>query len=168
MGFLSLLSGKAWAGLGAACAFAIFIGLGAMALVDSTLDACEGKHALAAQQATAAAHKDYLAALEWGNQISADLAKTQRRLDATKTEYLAYANAITGNCPDPLRVLAHYAARNEPVPETSGAPTDPGSPVSAAALGANIAENFTRCHSNAAQLNALIRWIDGHEGAVKQ
>jgi hypothetical protein len=137
------------------------------AAFDRGVAACERDAVLSAAHAQEEAHQTYLAEVERGNALSAELVKTQRRLDATKAEYLAYANAITGNCPEPIRVLAHYAARNEPVPEAARAPADPAATVSAAAVAGNIAENFARCHANAAQLSALIAWHARPEGAVK-
>ena len=168
MGFLSLLSGKAWAGLGAACAFAIFIGWGAMALVDSTRATCEGRHALASQQATEAAHTKYLAALEWGNQISKQLAEKQRALNETEKQYLTYANAITGVCDPSFRVFVEYASgAKDRMPETSGtpadspaskAPADPSGEQVSRALAANIAANYARLDHCVAGFNALIDW----------
>lgn len=46
MDFLSLLSGRAWAWGGAIVALASFLVWGAISLVHSTRDACEGRHAL--------------------------------------------------------------------------------------------------------------------------
>jgi hypothetical protein len=128
---------------------------------------CTAEHELVRLHDAEAAHQYHLAEVERGNALSAELVKTQRRLNETKSEYLAYANAIGGNGPDPVRMLAHYAARGEPLPETPSPPTGAAPPVSAAALGANIAENYARCLANAAQLDALIRWVDGHQGTVK-
>ena len=121
---------------------------------------------LVAYAAAEEAHQFTLAEIERGDALSKELLETQRRLDATKTEYITYANSIVGHCPDDLRVLAHYAARGEPmpVPEAARPPVDAAPPVSAAAIGANLAENYARCFANAAQLRALIQW---HEGAVK-
>lgn len=154
-----------WLGAGLAVAAAVW---GAYLAVDSRGFArCERDAVLSAAHAAEEAHQFHLAEVERGNALSAELVKTQRRLDATKAEYLAYAHGIAGNCPDPVRVLAHYAARGEPLPETPGPPTNAAPPVSAAALGANIAENYARCIANAAQLEALIGWHAGPEGAVK-
>ena len=164
MGILSLLSGKAWAWLGAACAFAIFIGWGAMALVDSTRAACEGRHALASQQATAAAHKDYLAALEWGNQISKQLAEKQRSLNETEKQYLTYANAITGVCDPSFRVFVEYASgAKDRMPEATGTPSNPPASKDAAEaatriMAANIAANYARLDHCVAGFNALLDW----------
>jgi hypothetical protein len=108
--------------------------------------------------AQAAENQRYREAIERADSISEELAKTQRTLNATKIEYLAYANGIGGNCPEPLRVLAHYAARNEPVPETPSPPTDAAPTFSASDIAKNIAENYARCHANAAQLDALIKY----------
>jgi len=152
--------------LGAGLAVSVIAGGAYMAIDHRGYARCERDSAIATAKDQEDAHQFYLAEVARGNALSAELVKTQRRLDETKAEYLAYANAITGNCPEPIRVLAHYAARNEPVPETARAPVDPASTVSAAAIAGNIAENFARCHANAAQLSALIEW-HRHEGAVK-
>ena len=153
-----------WIGAGLAVAGIAWYGYST--IYDRGVSACERDAVLSAAHAQEEAHQTYLAEVERGNALSAELVKTQRRLNETKAEYLAYANAISGNCPEPIRVLAHYAARNEPVPETARAPVDPAAAVSAAAVAGNIAENFARCHANAAQLQALIDW-HRPEGAVK-
>jgi hypothetical protein len=116
------------------------------------------------------AHQFTLAEIERGEKLSAELAKTQRRLSDTKTEYLAYANGITGNCPADLgRVLMPY-----PAPSDSGeasedsatsAPTDPAATVAASLIAGNIAENRWRFDSNYAQCTALFKWHQ--EGPVK-
>jgi hypothetical protein len=154
-----------WIGAGLAVAGIAWYGYSTV--FDRGVSACERDAVLSAAHAQEEAHQTYLAEVARGNELSAELVKTQRRLDATKAEYLAYAHGIAGNCPDPVRVLAHYSARGEPVPETTSPPTDAAPPVSAAALGANIAENYSRCLANAAQLKALIDWHAGSKEAVK-
>lgn len=47
MGFLSLLSGRAWVWGGGIIALAAFLVWGAVSLVHGTRDACEGRHAVA-------------------------------------------------------------------------------------------------------------------------
>lgn len=158
MGFIGLLSAKTWSGLGAVVAVAAFLGWGAVALVDSTRDACERSHELDALHTAEEAHQTYLAEVARGNALSAELVKTQRRLDATKSEYLAYANGIAGNCPADLGLLTHAAATGASLPAATGTPADPAATVAAAAIGANIAENYARCLANAAQLSTLIDW----------
>lgn len=139
---------------------------GYLAIRGAGVDACNRTHAEAAAQAEAESHQQYLAALAWGEQISEQLAQTQRRLNDTKTEYLAYANGIVGNCPNALGLLADAAARGTTVPKTPGTPADPAAAFSAADIAGNIAENYARCHLNAEQLAALIAWHAGPEGAL--
>lgn len=166
MGIFGILSARGWASLGALVAVAAFLGWGAVSLVDSTRAACEGEHASAALQAQKQDHANYLAAVAWGSQISAQLAQTQRRLNYVKTEYLAYAGGIAGNCPAGLGLLIDAAATGQNLPAAAGAPVDPAAQIAAAAIGTNIAENYARCLANAAQLAALIEW-HREEEAVK-
>jgi hypothetical protein len=164
MGFLAALSAKTWAGIGIAVAFAAFLGWGALALVDSTRAACEREHELDALHAAEEAHQVYLAEVARGNALSAELAKTQRRLANVEREYLAYAHGIAGNCPADLGVLVGAAASGAELPATAGASADPAATVAAAAIAANIATNYPRCHAAIAQLDAL---IDFHAGSKK-
>ncbi len=158
MGFIGILSAKTWAGLGAVVAVAAFLGWGAVTLRNSATEQCNQAHAAAQAEAAAADHADYLAAIAWGSQISAQLAQTQRRLNDVKTDYLAYAHGIAGNCPADLGVLIDAAARGKNLPAATGTPADPAATVAAAAVGANIAENYARCLANASQLSALVDW----------
>ena len=161
MGFLSLLSVRAWASLGLALALTALVGWGYFHIRGSGVAACESRHKLADAAAEASAHKEYLAALGWGNQLSADLAETQRKLNATKTEYLLYANGISGNCPSTLGVLTNAAATGAPVPQPTGEPADPPaalSTIEASLIAANIAENYGRANACITQFNALIDW----------
>jgi hypothetical protein len=57
-------------------------------------------------------------------------------------------------------VLHDAAARGAPLPSTSGKPDAAAAPLDASRLAANIAENYGRCHVNAAQLAGLIRWVE--------
>lgn len=113
------------------------------------------------------------AANERGNELAADLAKTQQQLQQVSKEYLTYANAITGNCPRDLGVLVHAASSGKPVPTTPSKPAGP--PASAEADGiaaqlvaANVAENYTRFAACYQQLNALIDWNAGVEKAMRE
>jgi hypothetical protein len=119
---------------------------------------CEGDYELASAHAAETAHQEYLAEVARGDAISRQLAQTQRSLNDVKTEYRAYSNGITGNCPADLGVLAHAAATGSSMPETAGTPANAAAPISAAAIGANLAENYARCLANEAQLQALIDW----------
>jgi len=121
---------------------------------------------LAAQEE---AHQFHLAEVARGEEISAELSKTQRRLDATKTEYLAYANGIVGNCPADLgRVLMSYPSPNSdreagenPAPST---PPDTSNTVAASAIATNVTINRWAFESNFAQCTALFKWYK--EGVV--
>jgi len=130
-------------------------------------DACEAEHlaimaeTLQRQQAIASA------AQARGDKLSADLAATQRKLQATEKEYLTYANAITGNCPADLGVLIGAASRGDSLPEATGAPASKAPPIDAAPLAANIAINYPRCFACYAQLNALIDWHTADEKDMK-
>lgn len=95
-----------------------------------------------------------------GDKLAAQLAQTQQALAATKTEYLTYAHAITGNCPADLGVLVGAASSGKPLPAAPGEPAGPppAAQASAAAIGANVAENYTRFAACYSQLNALIDW----------
>lgn len=158
MGFIRLLPAKTWAGIGGVVVIALLFVAAYRAIYSSGVGACEGDAALVAIHAQEAAHQEHLAAIERGEEISRRLLETQRKLRSTEREYLAYANAIVGNCPDTVRVLAHYAARGEKLPETTSAPPGSAATVSADAVGQNIAENYARCFANAAQHRALIEW----------
>ena len=159
MGFFASLSVRAWASFGLVIALAGFAGWGYFHILDSGVAKCESRHLVADAAAEASAHKEYLAALDWGNQISANLVATQRKLDDTKREYLAYANGIAGNCPGSVGVLSDAAASGTEIPATASKPDVPAAPLSAAVLGANIAENYSRANANAAQLRDLIAWV---------
>jgi hypothetical protein len=117
---------------------------------------CEGDVQLANLHAQEEAHQTYLAAVEKGEELAAELAVTQRKLDNVKREYLAYANGISGNCPADLGVLINSAASNTEVPKPTSKPADPSATIGASLVAANIAENYSRANSCIAQLNALI------------
>ena len=124
---------------------------------------------LAAQEE---AHQFHLAEIERGERISAELSKTQRRLNDTKTEYLAYANGITGNCSaDVGRMLMSWPPRDsdrETSEDTApSTPSDPADTVAASAIAANIAINRWAFDSNYAQCSALLGWHTKPEGPVK-
>jgi hypothetical protein len=105
--------------------------------------------------------------IERGEKISAELAKTQRRLDDTKQEYLAYANGITGNCPASLGVLLSSPDTSS-LPSAAGTPVDPTATVDAAAIGTNIAENRWRFEVNYATCAALVGWHAGQKKDLTQ
>jgi len=152
--------------------------LGYSAIHDRGVESCRADVELDRLHAEEAAHQIYLAEVERGNALSAELVKTQRRLDATKTEYLAYAHAITGVCDPSVRLLVEYASgAKNPLPEATGAPVD-GSfadeaierayqEAVARIVGVNIAENYSRLDFCIAEKRAINAWHAGPEGAVK-
>lgn len=159
-------------GLTALCAWAY------STVFDRGVAHAERGHAAASAQIQVDASKNYLAALAWGNQISRDLAQTQRRLHETKSEYLAYAHAITGVCDPSVRMLVEYASgAKDPMPEASSPPTD--GPFAEEALerayqeavarliGVNVAENYSRLDLCIAEKRALNAWHAGSKEAVK-
>ena len=115
------------------------------------------------------AHQYHLAEVARGDALSAELSKTQRRLHETKTEYLAYANAIVGHCPADLGVFmsrpSDSSGQGTGKNPASSAPPDPSATVAASAIATNIAENRFRFEANFAQCSALLRWHE--EGSVK-
>ena len=144
--------------VGAVLALAAAVGGAYLAIDSRAVARCESEHELVRLHAAEEAHQFHLAEVARGNALSAELAKTQRRLSETKSQYLAYAYGITGNCPAALGMLNNAAASGIDLPASSGPSTDSAAPISANAIGANIAENYARCLSNSAQLSALIQW----------
>lgn len=137
-----------------------------LAVVASGYDRCENDYKLVAQAAQEEAHQMLLAETARGEALSAELSKTQRKLDETKAEYLRYANAITGNCPAELGVFVNQAAGGNQagLPKAPSPPTGAASEIAASLIAANVAENYGRANSCISQLEALIKW---HEGAAK-
>lgn len=108
------------------------------------------------------AHQYHLAEVARGDAISAELAKTQRRLNETKTEYLAFAHGITGNCPAELGAVMHHQAIPN-TPEIDNKQTA----IPAHMIATNIVENRYRFESNYAQCMALINWTKGDQNAIE-
>jgi hypothetical protein len=164
MGFFSLLPGRVWAGIGIAVALAA-VAWGAYLAVDSRgFDRCTAERDLADYQVAEEAHQYLLAEQARGDAISAELAKTQRRLSETKSQYLAYAYGITGNCPASLGLfLGTETAAAPELPATPGASADSTVTVDASEIAANIAENRFRFELNHAQCAALVNWHTGQE-----
>jgi hypothetical protein len=148
--------------LGGAVLYAGWHGYGAV--YDRGVAACEGERDLADLHAQEEAHQFLLAEQARGDAISAELSKTQRRLDATKTEYLAYANSIRGHCPADLGLFLATETLTPPsVPATPGEPANPAPPVAASAIAGNIAANRYRFELNRAACTALVNWHTGQE-----
>ena len=177
MGFLSLLPIRVWASIGAALALTVFAWWGYHTIDHRGYSRCQGEYQVAAAKAAADAHTEYLAAVSWGNQISEKLAETQRKLDDNKSEYITYANSITGVCDPSVRMLVQYASGAK-LPATAGAPAPTASPESTAdlayeaavtkAIGLNIAENYARLDQCVAGFSALIEWHKPKEAVTVQ
>jgi hypothetical protein len=160
--FWTLLRSPLARGIGAAIALAA-VAWGAYLAVDHRgYSRCERDHELVDLHAAEEAHQYLLAEVKRGDAISAELAKTQGKLNATKTEYLAYANSIRGHCPGDLGLFLGTETLAPPaMPSTPGALTGSAPPVDAAQIAANIAENRWRFELNRAQCAALINWHTG-------
>ena len=134
---------------------------------DRGYDSCKEKWNQATAEAMIARDAELDVARLRGEALSKGLAEKERELSALNREYLTYANAITGNCPASLGVLVGTAAAGQTLPSTPSAPVDPAAAVGAAAVAANVAENYTRAWACIAQLNTLIDWHAGPEKSVK-
>ena len=177
MDITALLPGKLWASIGAV---AILSGalFGAYMVIDSRGYArCEGATASANAKVIQEDTVKYLAAIDWGNQISQQLSDTQRKLNATKSEYLKYANSIVGVCDPSFRVFVEYASgAKDGMSETSSTSVDgtiTQDPLDTAfeeamarATATNIAENYSRLDACVSEKLALNRW-HRPEGALK-
>ncbi len=105
-----------------------------------------------------------------GEALSAGLTQKERELSNLNREYLTYANAIVGNCPDSLGVLTAASAAGQTLPATPGPSPHPpaaaGAAANAGAIAANIATNYPRCWECIARLNALVDWHTGSKNPV--
>lgn len=101
-----------------------------------------------------------------GEALSAGLAQKERELSTLNREYLTYANAIVGHCPESLGVLVGAAAAGQALPATPGPSPNPSATVGAAAIASNIATNYPRCWECIARLNALLDWHAGTKDPV--
>jgi len=135
---------------------------------------CERDTSLATYRAQEEALQHALAQIERGNEISAELAKTQQKLRSTEREYLTYANSITGVCSPDFRVLVEYASgAKADMPEAASTPANPATPETPAdpaleqaitrATAANVAINYARLDACVAGYNALIDWHGANE-----
>jgi hypothetical protein len=157
--FWTLLGSPIARGIGISLVVALAAGGTYLAVDHRGYARCERDVQLATLHAAEEAHQVYLAEVARGDAISAELAKTQRRLNATKTEYLAYAGAIAGHCPADLGLFLGSETLAPPeLPATPGALTGSAPPVDAAPIAANIAENRWRFEVNRAQCAALLEW----------
>ena len=152
-------------------AMAVLAALGAAAWVysgiwDRGYDSCKAKWDKATAEAMIARDAELDVARLRGEALSAGLAAKERELSNLSREYLTYANAITGNCPDSLGVLTAAAAAGQALPATPGPSPNPPATVGAAAIASNIAENYTRAWDCIARYNAILDWHAGLEGSL--
>lgn len=152
-------------------AMAVLAALGAAAWVysgiwDRGYDSCKAKWDKATAEAMIARDAELDVARLRGEALSAGLAAKERELSNLSREYLTYANAITGNCPDSLGVLTAAAAAGQALPAAPGPSPNPPATVGAAAIASNIAENYTRAWDCIARYNAILDWHAGLEGSL--
>jgi hypothetical protein len=169
MGILALIPRNVWIGFAATVCIIAGLSWGVMVIRSDATTECEDRHRLLAAAQAEEAHQQYLAGVEAGNRLSAKLAETQRRLDETRSEYLKYANAITGVCDPSVRVLVEYASGAKTGLPTTPDPSTPATPAESAAdlayqaevtraIGVNVAENYSRLDKCLAEFNAVIDW----------
>lgn len=152
-------------------AMAVLAALGAAAWVysgiwDRGYDSCKAKWDKATAEAMIARDAELDVARLRGEALSAGLAAKERELSNLSREYLTYANAITGHCPDSIGVLVSAAAAGQALPATPGPSPNPPATVGAAAIASNIAENYTRAWDCIARYNAILDWHAGLEGSL--
>ena len=133
---------------------------------DRGYDSCKEKWNQATAAAMIARDAELDVARLRGEALSVGLAEKERELNTLNREYLTYANAITGNCPDSLGVLTAAAAAGQALPAAPGPSTDPPATVGAAAIASNIAENYTRAWDCIARYNAILDWHAGLESSL--
>ncbi len=154
-------------------AMAVLAALGAFWWVHSTIwdsgyDSCKAEWSQATAESMIARDAELDVARLRGDALSAGLAEKERELSNLSREYLTYANAITGHCPESLGVLVGAAAAGQTLPAAPGPSPDPAATVGAAAIAANIATNYPRCWECIARLNALLDWHAGAKGSVTE
>lgn len=118
----------------------------------------EDQHALVAAKAAESDHKNYLAAVEWGNQITVSLMATNRKITDMRTTHETFARGIPGTCPDSLRVLHDAAASGSNLPIPASGSSGPTATFAASAIGSVISKNYAEARQCQAQLNSLIDW----------
>lgn len=128
--------------------------------------ACERKQQVAAATSAAEDHKNYVAAIAWGSQMSTKLAAKQQELKRLKNRHEDAARTIPGTCPDGLRVLHDAAAAGLDIPEPTGQADGTSSTVAASEIGSTIAINYAACQENAERLGAWIEWCQGIKGCA--
>jgi len=152
-------------------AMAVLAALGVAAWVYSNIwdrgyDSCKVEWNQATAESMIARDAELDVARLRGEALSAGLAQKERELCNLNREYLTYATAITGHCPDSLGVLVGAAAAGQTLPATPGPSPHPSAATGAAAIAANIATNYPRCWECIARLNALVDWHTGSKDPV--
>lgn len=137
-------------------------------------DAAQTAYQLASMEAQAAADKQLKEATKKGDELAAQLALTQRKVNEKQAELLAYANGISGNCPASLGVLVSSAssAGNE-VPGTTSKPANPpaangSANIAASLIAVNVATNYARHAECINSLNTLIDWHSSVASQLKE
>jgi hypothetical protein len=174
MPLLKLLFGSPlFRGVLLTCIVAGLLGWIAMGIRSSGVDACEREHQILLSQALEEEHQKYMALAADAERISTELANTERKLNEKQAEYIAYANAITGNCSGSFGVFLQSASASTPnLPATPGASAGSSAPQSPADFaaniaGANIAINYARFDQCLARYGALLEWHNQAKEALK-
>jgi len=128
-------------------------------------DRCRNEVDVAAAKATKEDTDKYLAALAWGNQISAKLAEAQKQINSLRSAHVDYAYSIAGTCPGRLRYLHDAAASGTPLPEAAFGPLAAAQPIDADRVGRAIAENYANARECYAKLSAINEFYKKPENA---
>lgn len=124
-------------------------------------DRCVHEQQVAAAQTEKEDTARYLAAVDWGNQVSAQLAVRQTEIQTLRSQHAQYALTLDGTCPGRLRLIHDAAALGTTVPDTPIASLAETQPLDADRIASTVAENYARARDCQAQLNALIDWFQG-------
>ena len=122
---------------------------------------CHDAATLAAKTAEADANARYIAALNWGNQITAQLMDTTARLHNLRGSHEKFASTIVGTCPDSLRLLHDSAADGTSIEVSGRTQSEEAGTVMASSIGVAIAHNYALYHECASQIEAVIQFQKG-------
>ena len=126
-------------------------------------DRCKDEQQLATAQAERQDHANYVSAVAWGSQVSADLAAKQIEAANLRSENARLSAQLVGTCPLGLRYIADAAATQTHVPNPSGKPFNPPGTVAADIIASNVTDNYARGNDCIRQLNALIDWHEKYQ-----